>query len=83
MQQANPLKLSDLDVNLVTRCVRVLQHEAAVIHTSCYPWTGEKESLAQKARYDRYLREARDLTGLRDRMKAAVREAKSGDPGNG
>lgn len=77
MPQSNPLYLSELDVNLVTRCVRVLQHEAAMIHTSNFPWTSEKESVAEKARHDRYLREARDLAGLRDRLKDAVRLAKS------
>ena len=80
MPQSNPLIPTELDVNLMTRCVRVLLNEAQLIHASNFPWTAEKASKEAKSRYDRYLREARDLAGLRDRMKAAVALARAASP---
>lgn len=82
-------RFTDADVNLINRACRLIQTEAAQLFVAHSPWTSEKESKEWKAKYDRYLREARDLAELRGRMRSLVAEQaalvphKGKEPGHG
>ena len=60
--------VNEADLLLLGRCRRVLIEEAAVVLRLHGPWTTAPASRAQKRRYDRLLREARDLADLRVRL---------------
>lgn len=65
-----------IDRNLMQRVGQVLREEAEVVKRSHSPWSAEPESVLQKRRYDRLLRDAGDLEDLCRRMVAEHPEMK-------
>ena len=62
------------DVALLRRVGKILADEAEVIRVSNEPFTKAAESVVAKRRYDRYLRERRDLKALEKRVEVAARQ---------
>lgn len=60
--------ITKTDLLLLTRVGKILGAEADTIKQSNAPWDGSAESREQKRRYDRMLREQRDLADLRARL---------------
>lgn len=60
--------LTQTDLNLLQRVVKILREEAATLFRSSSPWTDTPESKRLKATYDRLCREERDLVALRARL---------------
>ena len=61
------------DVALLRRVGKILADEAEVIRVSNEPFTKDPESVVAKRRYDRYLRERRDLKALEKRVEQAAK----------
>lgn len=67
--------ITKTDLLLLTRVGKILGAEADTIKQSNAPWDGSPESREQKRRYDRMLREQRDLADLRARLALEYRPA--------
>ncbi len=59
------------DKALLLRAARIIRAEAETIKRSNEPWIGQ-DGRAQKRRYDRYLREERDLRELAKKAEHAL-----------
>lgn len=75
--------LTQTDINLLQRVIKILREEAHTLFRSSSPWTDTPESKREKATYDRLCREERDLVALRARLMRimATDTAKAPTPG--
>jgi hypothetical protein len=67
--------ITKLDIHLLTRVGKLLTDDAAMIEATETPWTTDAFSKSAKRKYDRILREARDLAALRKRLQADLGSA--------
>lgn len=58
-----------IDRNLLVRIAQQLRDEAEIVRKINEPWTHDRESLKQKARFERLLRDSTDIDNLRRRME--------------